>query len=566
MQWRPLILLFSGFAVIYLASLLQETPYPHPLKVFTSDTTRWRHAPNEAILTTAGDYLYLTAIRYKVEPSGFHGLRHGTGELKTGVIGHIAQIRRPISDLVQDYANDSTEEHGWMQTFQHDLPGAISKVSQAITTQDGSNQLQFGVMYHVVENETTRHYVRIYYLRDGDDGVSPLFEYKDIRMPGTTWINAFSLEENGILFARDPDQYGFRMAQLPFDLTMAPHSADSEEIVIHESVPGVSITEYNQPRHIESHHRGLCRVLSPVGDTYRVISLDIYKTENAYHYNMTLADNSTKDDGWHIIDHKHQASQVYSEDQIDYIGFADVSQFQQQNQRWHVPQPLFSRSNNGRSIVFPYVQTMAVTLDYVDHRMNEKTNESSEYYSWLNNDIPAPYDASIMGMSINQEGNLLAVWSDYNTIYIYKRGSANNTPIIPRRSPSFLDRIDQWLAIADMDTKEESVGTKQTHQGHQVAPPPEWKLRMAITRVEGHLGLNPVSAVKFWNSTTKDRQRNYIFVALAGGGVNSYMIDQSEDFEDANFWTYLKRNWNMVTAMTMIIAGFVYNEYRNHSV
>lgn len=141
---------------------------------------------------------------------------------------------------------------------------------------------------------------------------------------------------------------------------------------------------------------------------------------------------------------------------------------------------------------------MAVTLDYVDHRMNEKTNEFSEYYSWLNNDIPAPYDASIMGMSINQEGNLLAVWSDYNTIYIYKRGSANNTPSIPRRSPSLLDRIDQWLAIADMDdAEEESPDTKQTQQGHQVAPPPEWKLRMAITRTEGHLGLN-VSTNESW--------------------------------------------------------------------
>lgn len=89
MQWRPLILLFCGIAVIYLASLLQETPYPHPLKVYTSDTTRWRHAPDEAILTTAGDYLYLTAIRYNVEPAGFQGLRHGTGDLKTGVVGKL---------------------------------------------------------------------------------------------------------------------------------------------------------------------------------------------------------------------------------------------------------------------------------------------------------------------------------------------------------------------------------------------------------------------------------------------------------------------------------------------
>lgn len=160
---------------------------------------------------------------------------------------------------------------------------------------------------------------------------------------------------------------------------------------------------------------------------------------------------------------------------------------------------LIARSNNARSIVFPFVQTMAVTLDYVDHRMNEKTNEFSEYYSWLNNDIPAPYDASIMGMSINPEGNLLAVWSDYNTIYIYKRGSANHTPSIPRRSPSLLDRIDQWLAIADIDTEEEITDTKETRQGHQVAPPPEWKLRMAITRTEGHLGLNVSVYILVWN-------------------------------------------------------------------
>lgn len=40
----------------------------------------------------------------------------------------------------------------------------------------------------------------------------------------------------------DPDHYGFRMAQLPHDLTMAPHSADAQEIVINQSIPGVSIT------------------------------------------------------------------------------------------------------------------------------------------------------------------------------------------------------------------------------------------------------------------------------------------------------------------------------------
>ena len=88
-----------------------------------------------------------------------------------------------------------------MQTFEHKLPGGISKVSMATPSENESNEIQFGVMYHVVENESSKHYVRIYYAKDNNDDV-PVFQYKDILMPGTTWISAFSLERHEILYSR----------------------------------------------------------------------------------------------------------------------------------------------------------------------------------------------------------------------------------------------------------------------------------------------------------------------------------------------------------------------------
>lgn len=73
--------------MVYLASLLQETPYPHPLKVYTADTTRWRYTPDDTILSTVDGYLYLTAFWFEVSPKGRKSVLHGIGPLKTGVVG-----------------------------------------------------------------------------------------------------------------------------------------------------------------------------------------------------------------------------------------------------------------------------------------------------------------------------------------------------------------------------------------------------------------------------------------------------------------------------------------------
>ncbi|CAO3634194.1 unnamed protein product [Cunninghamella blakesleeana] len=58
MPWRILTLLFSGIIVIYLASLLQDSPYPHPAKMQIYDTTFVRTSPDASILSIQPDYVY----------------------------------------------------------------------------------------------------------------------------------------------------------------------------------------------------------------------------------------------------------------------------------------------------------------------------------------------------------------------------------------------------------------------------------------------------------------------------------------------------------------------------
>lgn len=82
--------------------------------------------------------------------------------------------------------------------FEHELDGAISKLSEAPYDNDS---LKFAVMYHVVENETVKHYVRLYYVTH-QDGQPPVFEYKNVLLPGSTWILSFTLEKDSILYSR----------------------------------------------------------------------------------------------------------------------------------------------------------------------------------------------------------------------------------------------------------------------------------------------------------------------------------------------------------------------------
>lgn len=64
MQWRILTLLFAGIIVIYLASLLQDSPYPHPAKMQIYDTTFVRSSPDASILSIQPDYVYQSMIYF----------------------------------------------------------------------------------------------------------------------------------------------------------------------------------------------------------------------------------------------------------------------------------------------------------------------------------------------------------------------------------------------------------------------------------------------------------------------------------------------------------------------
>lgn len=66
---------------------------------------------------------------------------------------------------------------------------------------DHDIQTQFAVLYHQIEDDSSYHFARVYYttVENGDQVV---FEYKDIQLPGTTWVDEISLENSSLLYSR----------------------------------------------------------------------------------------------------------------------------------------------------------------------------------------------------------------------------------------------------------------------------------------------------------------------------------------------------------------------------
>lgn len=87
---------------------------------------------------------------------------------------------------------------GWTTCFEHELKGPITKISEKNSYED--SQTQFAILYHQVENDNSLHYVRIYYTTTNEEGNG--FKYKDILLPGSTWINAISLENDSLIYSR----------------------------------------------------------------------------------------------------------------------------------------------------------------------------------------------------------------------------------------------------------------------------------------------------------------------------------------------------------------------------
>lgn len=81
--------------------------------------------------------------------------------------------------------------------FKHLLSGPITKISKSA---EGTDSHHFAILYHVMEGQDIKHFVRLYYfVTDNHDTTS---EYKDLLLPGNTMINAISLEQDTILYSR----------------------------------------------------------------------------------------------------------------------------------------------------------------------------------------------------------------------------------------------------------------------------------------------------------------------------------------------------------------------------
>ncbi|KAI8380358.1 hypothetical protein BD560DRAFT_323993 [Blakeslea trispora] len=234
-------------------------------------------------------------------------------------------------------------------------------------------------------------------------------------LPGNTMINAISLENDSLLFSRDPDNYRFRVMQLPKDLLLPPHSEQSEPIQLTRGQTGEPIRPYHQPKGTDAHASLLTKLYS-------------------------------------------------------------------------------SNTESGSA-----------------------------------------YDATdIRGVQLNSEGTLLAVWTESNSVYIYKRGSGDRLAYERKRSVS--------------------------ENPHHLEKPLEWILRMVVTPKEGHLGfVTPVGSVMFW----QNEGANYLSVGMKNHIVNTYLIDEMEEAQQAvSFQTLLKEKWDLWLIMITVTMLFVINEYK----
>lgn len=88
MKWRVLILLMAGISMIYLVSLLQDTPYPHPvvIQALTPKTSRVNE-PTQIVLSIHQDYVYRTHVHFEAVLDANRAYVRGVDSIKAGVNG-----------------------------------------------------------------------------------------------------------------------------------------------------------------------------------------------------------------------------------------------------------------------------------------------------------------------------------------------------------------------------------------------------------------------------------------------------------------------------------------------
>ncbi|KAI8885144.1 hypothetical protein K501DRAFT_246522 [Backusella circina FSU 941] len=511
LKWRVLTILLSGLVSIYIVTLLQDTPYPHPITLETERTTDNHIQSTQVLLTKIDDYFYKTQLFFDATLKGNRGRLMGIRDIQLYVNGYITQSRKGINDT------------NWEDYFAHVLPGPI--------THSSSYKDRFAVLYHTVtEEESVDYYVRVYYNIEGET------EYKDLHLPGNTEIRSFTLEEKTLLYSRDPDQYRFRVIQLPKDLfTKKNTKDDAKPIHLTSSQPGEPIIAHHQPKRTKNHVGILSQLYSNNDNIYRVFSLDIHQTKHHFYINATLVDGIKTEDKvqWIRRDHMNTTHDATPE----YMTFTDGIHQRQIT----LPNTLMMASlTNKKTIVMPIIEDSFLTLDYTNNTERHLSNKGHhkylykdgkgflpEMYFWMQDDI---YDDPVLGMQLSEEGMVLAVWTESNAVYLYRRGGGG----MDRSMGNVPHGLDRKL---------------------------EWILKMRISPVEGQIGRDmPIGNALFWNSQDDGL---YLSIILKNGIVNTYSMDNAMEQRGMHFRYLINEKWELWIGMICIVTFNILHEIRN---
>ncbi|KAI8089692.1 uncharacterized protein BX664DRAFT_333657 [Halteromyces radiatus] len=560
MQWRALVLLWTGLAMIYLVSLLQEIPYPHPAKLFIPPTSSTRQRqlppPDATILTVSNTHIYHTSIWFDLSPKDY-SLRLGSGPFSNGGLGYLQQQRQKLSVLLTNSSELSTAYSSslpnWELMHDHVLNGPISLYSSPGNGGSPTTDLQFAILYHVLNDDHIQHWIRIYYFSNDHNAIFPAgLEFKDVLLPGSTWISSFSLESNAILYSRDPDWYRFRWVTLPDHFTSAPHSENADAIILTQSEPGDNNQLFQQVDAIEEHQGLISRMYSPTPGAMQVFTLNAYKTQFSFYVQGVIAENATTN-----LDHSSKNQwvgrkayeddiDVFSHETLEYMAIVDGVHIQHERIQLDMPDLFITRSHDAKVIVMSSINYPLVSWSYSDGTDLSKINFNTspvaaglESNIWIQDRVMMDeMDGDLKGLQLDDTGHYLAAWTSRNEIFIFIRQKLQSLQ---------LEEKDNQLEYG-ISLDEERLES--------------WILSRVITKTVGQL-TDSIGAVAF---ITTNNNSNYIMVGLNNGVIQSYSLDKTEIQEPIDIWSFLVEQWHIWLPMSFVVILFVISENQQASI
>lgn len=164
--------------------------------------------------------------------------------------------------------------------------------------------------------------------------------------------------------------------------------------------------------------------------------------------------------------------------------FVDGPHFHHERTVINMPIPSISRSKDAKTMVISLIRNDFQTLDFTDNvngldqrhlYRHDNHQVIPEFYhamqvpdsiepSMSSGDSTAStaYDATdIRGVQLNGNATLLAVWTESNSIYIYKRGASDDEELKQKvpSSPHYLEEPLEWILRMVITPKESSIGS-----------------------------------------------------------------------------------------------------------